>query len=394
MNNIKLFILFIVSLLFLSFFDPIFISVTLLGQLITAVSLFILSMYLFQPILFPARSIRSQITDSLAFPVNLMLIAMLLSMIPAYLYRNQSIFSSIIGYKNFYVFFLYFILFKYEVSQKQVLGLSIFFFFITLLIFIIDYYTFPNTYFSWRSEVRRDAFTILFKGQGFTLLGTFFFLALFLRTAKFYYCIFYALGFCFLNFFNASRMMTFSLIVGTFFILIYYRKTVKKYFLYTVPILVVGLAAGIYYLQSYILGLFLLTLDQRNSGYSIRYEAIKFFTNKFQPNVITKIVGNGYPNSSGTYQDSFTAAQYYYGFFTSDIGLIGFWTYFGILGVISWLLIFKKIFFWKTDDNNVFIKPYFIYLLITVTSGYAIFDPGYMLSTVFCLFLFDKNKQA
>jgi hypothetical protein len=315
-------------------------------------------------------------------------------MIPAYLYHDQSIFSSLIAYKDFYVFFLYFILFKLEFSYKQILNLSFSLFIITLIIFLIDYYTFPNSFFSiLDSFERRGAFAIRINGQGFTVMGTFFCIAAFFRTSKFYYFILYVLGFCFLTLFTSSRIQFLSLIVNTFFVMIFYRKTIKKYFLYIIPVIVAAIVVSIYYLESYVSGLYLLAReDTRTFESNIRYDAMKFFSGEFQTNELTKILGNGYPEWSGTYYNSLLAASYK-GFFPSDLGLIGFWIFFGILGVIAWLVIFKKILLSKTDDNNVFIKAYFIDLLLNIIVGYAIFDPGYMIATVFCLFLFDKNKR-
>ena len=69
------------------------------------------------------------------------------------------------------------------------------------------------------------------------------------------------------------------------------------------------------------------------------------------------------------------------------------WVYFGIPGALAWIIIFKRILTWKTNDNNIFIKTYFINLLLTIVLGYAIFSPSYMIITVFCMFLFDKDKQ-
>ena len=386
--KLKLFILFFVTIIILDFFSAKSIPRSLMQPSTTIIFLTILLVNI--SLLF--RTIKPQVSDSFVLAINLMLISIFISMIPAKLYHDQSIFLTIRGSGNFYVFFLYFILFKMDFSQKEVLDLVAFLFFITLIIFIIDYATFPNTYFALRTEERRQAFTFIFKGHGFTLLGTFFFLAAFFRTTKLLYFIFYVLGFSFLNFFTGSRTMLIALLVGTLFILFYYRKTINKYFIYIVPVIVTTLAVGIYYLQSYISGLFLLTLEQSKTFHSnIRYHAFKFFTNEFQTNEITKILGNGYP-VSGEYSEYMYRLKQH-GLYLSDLGLIGFWTYFGILGVLAWLLIFKKIFFSKTNDQNVFIKAYFFLLLFTVLSGYPIFSPSYMISTVFCLFLFDKNKQ-
>jgi len=340
-----------------------------------------------------AKPGKIHVPDSFKVPVTLILISIFISMVSAYLYRDQSFFYSLRGYKNFYVFFLYFILFRLDFTYREILKLSIVLFFITLFVYCVDIFTFPDSYFASHTFSRRGAFTIRFYGKGFTVLGIFYFLNAYFREKKFYYFLLYVIGFVFLTFYSASRLMLLSIILGTLMILYYNRKEVEKYFFYIVPTIMIFVMIGVYYLETYILNLYSLTISQLNAyDTDVRYRAIKFFTRDFQINSFTRILGNGYP-AIGKYSAYIEQINLNHGFYTEDLGLIGFWTHFGILGVVAWIMIFKKIFLGKTNVNNIFIKAYFIILFITVVSGYTIFSPGYMITTVFCLFLFDKNKE-
>lgn len=389
MSNLKSFILFLVTIIVLGFFDAQAISATSRGQIITLASFCIIMVNL----LLLGTTIEPLTKDSFIVPINLLFVAIFISMIPAYVFHDQSFFSSIRGYRHYYVFFLYFILFKLNFSYDQVLKICIILFYTTLLIYLVDYLTFPNSFFADNSFERRGALTIRFAGQGFTVLGTFYSLSVFFRTNKFLFFILFVVAFCFNALFSASRILLLALIVNTIFMLIYYRKRINRYLIYFLPLLIIAIVLGVYFLETYVLGLFNLAVEEISSFESnIRFLAMKYFTSDFQPSLITKLIGNGLPQVSTSYNDAFERIESY-GFYTSDIGLIGLWVYFGLLAVISWLIIFKRIFISKTDDNNIFIKTYFIFLLFTIFLGYPIFSPGYMITTVFCLFLFDKNRQ-
>lgn len=329
----------------------------------------------------------------MTFPINLLFIAFFISVFPAYIFHGQSFVSSMKAYMIFYVFLLYFILFRLQFTYNEIVKICLSLFFISLFIYLIDYLTLPDALFSSQNPFeRRGTVTIRFSGQGFTFLGTFYFLSRFCRNGKIVHFILYILGFCFLILFSGSRIQFLSVVLNTFFVIYFYRKEIKRYFLYIIPLLAISIVTGIYLLESYVAGLYKLAIEELSTfETNIRYEAARYFTTDFQSNLVTKILGNGYP-ATGEYGDLFQVVTNY-GFWTADLGLIGFWVYFGIIGVIAWLIIFKRIFFWETDHRNIFVKAYFLNLLLTIVLGYAIFSPGYMITTVLCMFLFDKNKQ-
>jgi len=383
-------ILFLLSLIILNFFDFRMIPESRIRHFQILTYLIILSIF-FYLLLIPNRK---RIPNSMALPVSLLFIAFLLSMFPAYIYHGQGFLSSIRAYMIFYIFLGYFILFKLDYSYDQVLKLCIFYFFFTLFIYFIDYLTLPNALFISQDPLeRRGTVTIRFTGQGFTLLGTFYFLARFCRDKKLADFIIYLIGFCFMILFSGSRVQFLSMVINTIFVLLFYRREISRYFFYIIPLLLISIAVGIYYLESYITGLYQIAIEEvLTYETNVRYEAIKYFTGEFQPDLLTMILGNGYP-ASGKFEDVMKIASSY-GFWTADLGLIGFWVYFGIIGVLAWLMIFKRVLFWKTNDNNIYIKTYFINLLTTIFLGYAIFSPSYMITTVLCLFLFDKEKES
>ncbi len=390
MINFKTILLFFLTIIVLSFFDLVLIDQNMVKKVGILIYVVMIAGYLY----LLKDPIQPGIKDSFGLPVYLLFISFIISMIPAYIYHDQTIIESIRSSLVFYVFLLYFILFKLDFTYEDIMKLSIILFFISLLVYAINLYTFPNSWFTNDNMYsRRGGLTMRFSGQGFTFLGAFFFLSKFCRTGKIYFFLIYAVGFCFLTLLSESRVQLVACLFSTLFILLYHRKEIKRYFISVVPLFLIAVAAGVYYLQSYVSGLYLLLHQEAGSfTMNIRYAALKYFTNDFQTNSVTKIFGNAYPFYPGKYSAFFEKAHFYR-YWTEDLGLIGFWVYFGILGVIAWLIIFKKAFFWKTTNNNIYLKTYFIYLFSTIALGWAIFSPGYMITTVFALFLFDKDKQ-
>lgn len=387
-DNIKLTILFIVTVIILGFFDARAVSETDRGQLITLNSFIIVLIHIFYQIV----QVNKGEKGSFVTHINLLLLAIFISMIPAYIYHGQSFFQSFKALRHFYVFFIYFILYKEFFTYDQILKLCKIFFFITLFIYIINYLTLPNAFFADKTFERRGTVTIRFAGQGFTILGTFYCLSYFFRTNKFGYFLLFIIGFCFAALFSASRVMLVSLIFNVLFLLYFYRRAIKRYFFVLIPLLIIVLSLAIHFLSGYVSNLYSLAVEELSTfDTNIRYLAMKYFTDDFQTDIVTKIFGNGFPQVSTSYGETFEVLNTY-GFFTSDLGLIGLWVYFGVLSVVAWLMIFKSIFISSTNNYNIFIKTYFIFLFFTIFLGYPIFSPGHMITIVFCLYLFDKSE--
>jgi hypothetical protein len=131
--------------------------------------------------------------------------------------------------------------------------------------------------------------------------------------------------------------------------------------------------------------------DKELGKENIRYVAGEFFLNQFSPGLGARIFGNGVPygpSGYGLYVDNLSND---YGFFLSDVGLIGLYTMFGLLAVLSYFFIWYKTVFISVPKDYQYVKYYLWYILITSLTSDSVFNPNFLLTTVFILYIYEKK---
>lgn len=355
--------------------------VLLAGFLLMAISLF--------GILF-TKGIKLEAFDKL---VLFFILCMIVSSVMAKVYWKQAFSSSLKAYSFFYIYFLYFILLVFNISKDRIERVLVLFFSISLLIFIIDYITFPNPLFSWRNEERRSGITIFFFGQGFTFLGAFYFLSKYFCERKLYQLFLFVFSFICLFFLTQSRLILIGLVLGFFLILL--SSNFRKKYLIGLIVLVCGFI--LYTTATVFNGIKDASKDEAQYyKENIRLQAQNYFLTELQAGTPTILFGNGIPavNSKlGTETDTANTL----GYWAADIGLTGIYSYFGIVGVISLLIIFFAVFRLKNTKDSAYLKAYCLVLLTTAFTGFSLFDPGYMPATILVFYLARieviSNKQ-
>ncbi len=321
------------------------------------------------------------------------ILCMIMSSIMAKVYWNQSFSSSLKSYSFFYIYFLYILLIIFKVSTARIERLIVLFFFISLLVFLVDYITFPNPLFSWRNEERRNGVTIFFYGQGFCFLGAFYFLNKYFQENKIKQILLFSFSSFCLFFLTQSRLILIGLVLGFFLILL--SSNFKKKYLVGIFVLIAG--SILYTTATVFNGIKDASKDEAQYyKENIRLEAQNYFLTELQGGTPTMIFGNGIPaNNSKLGIETDTANTF--GYWAADVGLTGIFNYFGLVGVITLLLIFFYVFKLKNTKDSSYLKAYCMVLLSTAFTGFSLFDPGYMPATIFVLYLtrteIISNKQ-
>lgn len=321
--------------------------------------------------------------------VLLLIGSLVISMVMADLFWDQSFVASFKEYKYFYIFFLYFIPIFLDIEPERLIRIMAIVFGLSVIVFVIDFVTFPDPLFSYRTEERREGMTIFFFGQGFTFLGGFYFLNKYITEKKLIYIALFGIASGCLFLLTQSRMNLLALGLGFFLILL--TSNFKKKGLIAIAIIAFGII--VYTSTNLFIGVKEASKDQsQNYKEDIRLQAQNYFLSEFQGGTPTMIFGNGYPASDSKLGLESMRGNLM-GYWTADVGLTGIFSYFGLLGVIIWLLLFYYVFKMKVSENSIYIKAYFLALLSTAFTGYSIFDPGYMPSTVLalCLLRYELN---
>lgn len=109
---------------------------------------------------------------------------------------------------------------------------------------------------------------------------------------------------------------------------------------------------------------------------NIRVKAAIFFLFEFFPNQLAYFIGNGVPSSNSSYGMEIANYMESFGFYQSDIGLIGDYTKFGVLFVIGQLVIMIRIIFTRIPEKYMFIKYNFLGIAMVLFMGKGSFGSG------------------
>ena len=180
-----------------------------------------------------------------------------------------------------------------------------------------------------------------------------------------------------------ARMNLLALSLGFFLLLIFSNIPIR--YLLTFALIIGGLV--FYSTSSVFTGIKDETKAQAQFyKEDVRVQAHAYFINEMQGGIPTQIFGNGLPGADSDLEVQARRGKDK-GFWTADVGLTGIFSYFGIVGVIIWLLFFYNAFKTKNTTHTMYLKAYFLTILTTAFAGYSIFEPGYMPATVLALYL-------
>ena len=333
------------------------------------------------------------------FPIKLILLSMVLSIIMAYVSWNQEFMDSMIATAPYMVWIFFFYLVHKKIPIKDIESIVL----VYGIIYIVLYFfqiSFPTTlFFGWENQLQENRGVIRYILPG----GGVFFLASFmalnnLTTRKENYWLWRILVFfgVLIPFLQATRQV----IIATVIIYIYHfikdTKSSKK--------LVIIFSCVIFFVVLFnsdiavIKGLKDAQEQTASEGDQyIRVVAGAYFLNYFSPNEISKYLGNGMPYGTKSYFGKFVTqlkeTQY---FFLDDVGIIAGYVMFGIIFVIAYLMIWYKSFTIPLPKEYYYLKYYLWLLLITCLTSDSVYTYNYLITTVFALYIYqtvyDENR--
>ena len=246
----------------------------------------------------------------------------------------------------------------------------------------------------------RGIVRIIFPGGGI------FFLAVFIalnkltthRSNRFFWILFVVLG-VIVPIMQATRQFIAGILI------IYLYHFIKNQNVFKKGIIIAAFLATIVYIgQSdipVVKGLINVQEETVKEGHGdIRVQAGTYFLTEFSPTVVSKVFGNGAPASPDlSAYGAFVNGLYDRGFYMEDVGIIGMYAMFGILAVFGYLIIWFKSFTLKLPNEYFYAKYYLWFLLITSLTSNFVYQPYYLISTVFALYIYqhvyeEQQKMA
>ncbi len=123
----------------------------------------------------------------------------------------------------------------------------------------------------------------------------------------------------------------------------------------------------------------------------IRLKAAKFYLTSFMPSKWAYLFGNGDSGLGSTYDQRIMLYAIKYGFYTSDIGILGDYIKYGIIFVLAGLYMVVKAILFKVSPELHFLKYYILSQCFTLIAGYGIFG-GADIVLALSLYAFDVDR--
>lgn len=280
-----------------------------------------------------------------------LLVLPFVSAIPCLIYRGQAITTTLVATRTEALWLFYFILHQYKVPRNVIVKSLLIAGFIAVGINVLQEFSYPSFYLfddlkaESNVEVRNGLYRFrLFVNNYYVFFCFFYFVCAYLACrAKKYIplIVLFAIG----VYFTLTRQIWVSIYITVFLFPFYSGSKLNTKKIVYLLISIIAL-----YIISNNLGaifgeeLLQKTTDAFNNEDEIRKQSMLFYGLQYWEDPINVFLGNGRPSIGNS--DYGTATAYFQdtlGFWRSDIGIIGTFSYYGVVYILAVIMLYKKI---------------------------------------------------
>lgn len=321
------------------------------------------------------------------FPLQLISVSVIASVFLSYVSWNQdlSFGVSTVPYMLWMVFFyLLHVRFPLPLMEKIVF----FWGWVYILLFVFQFMNSSQVYFGFREEFKEDrgVVRILFPGAGVFFLGYFIALNRLMEKVRFrwFFALFIIAGIVVTVLQVTKQSIVLLLGISLFHLL---RKTS----LFSKIAIMAGFIAAVVLVfnsdNPISQGIIESQKDNvADGGENIRVQGSMYFLTDFSPTTVSRILGNGFPNLKSRYGQYVTMLEDNYGYYLTDVGVVGMYAMFGILPLIAYLIIFSRGMTMKVPPEFQYLKYYLFYIMATCLTSDAIFSISFMMTNIFAFY--------
>lgn len=319
-----------------------------------------------------------------------------LSTIPSYFAHEQPIYLTVSLMKFQLCWLFYFVLHRLQISEKEIFKILFLIGSIWVLLELIQQFTYPKYYFYTRSdadefgiEKRVGIYRYMITGVFSAVLVLFYHLHKVFdsneqRMKSILGIIFFLMGI----YLYMTRQILASVLACVFIapLLSGGKKITKKFLFFLGGILLLG---SIYYFSNTLFGeLIEDTGDQINDD-NIRVKSYLFYLN-YWDDWSCFVFGNGLYHEDSFYGKYLNHVENDLGLWRSDIGIIGELSKYGVIYIIAYI-VFCFYFFRKSKGIDLYLRLYFIYLLLIIPMIFPFREGSEYLQYSIFLYLCDLS---
>jgi hypothetical protein len=324
------------------------------------------------------------------FEILLLLTAVFASMFMAKIFHGQSIPTTLLVQRFMYYLLFYFLLAYLRIDKYELMRIIVYFAIAYFFIYLIQYTVYPTKIFRGRASLDRGTIRIFLEGYIFLISAFFIGLFQFYNFNKLKYGAMFGMVAIILVLQGTRQSMASAALLTI--VSIIFSKQAKSKFLYMILMVISVIPIFILFQDIFMNLLEVTEHEQSKTTDNVRIRAATFFLTEFMPDKLSYFLGNGASSANEEYGRLMEMYADVYGFYRSDIGLIGSYVTFGALFTIGELAIYFKVFRKKFPDEVVFIKYVFAFQFLKILSGSDPFSgmSGIVAYTIL-LYLFDVS---
>lgn len=328
-------------------------------------------------------------TQNFGYEISFIFLAIFLSTFGANWGHQQSFGLTMWAQRGMYFYLFYFFLHTTRMRTEDIERLLISISIIYIACFLLQYVAYPRVLFGTRMDEDRGTIRIFLPGKAFVVMMYFYCLQMFFRNHKASYIVFCVLTLL-VTLLQGTRSALGLLLLGTILNLVISKQVKSKLlisfllFLCVIPVFFI--------FQDIILNLILVSEEQSaNEGEDVRVRAARFFLTEFYPSKLNYFIGNGEEHMASAYGMKVFFYKVTFGFFLSDIGIIGEYVKFGIIYVVSVVMIVIKVLRARLDPKYYYFKYYIAISIMGMIVGGTFSKFDAFVPILAMLYIIDVN---
>lgn len=285
-------------------------------------------------------------------------------------FQNQSFSVSLIAIlPYFFAYLSFFVFMKLNIDETVVKKIILSFLICSIIIYIVNYITFPIMFFGDKDAAdiddSRGIIRIGVQYLDLFILAIFYSINQWLLYKKKKWLMIMVLCFIMIVLSVTRQIITITTVLGTLFFLKksnFYQKVV---FIILVTFFTVYILPEIPIYKALIETTENQIDNNENKREDVRIRAARFYLDEYQTNDFTRIFGNGIPSiGNSRWGNNFEMITRSEGFYSSDIGWIGFYWHFGLITVVGVLILLVRAVIIKKDPDHEYLTYYFLAIIL------------------------------
>lgn len=333
-----------------------------------------------------------------SWPIFYFYFFLIMSTLSCWYFHNQFPALTALAMRFFVFLLLYYALMLSGIEKEKIIKLMLIFSGVYMFVFTLQLIVFPNAIvpLGRTTEFDRGFLRLRLEGVGFVTMTGFYLLNKYLNEKKLKLLFGYGLCLFFVFILGFRTLLATYLFSSVLLVLLVNKISVKSLYMLLPVLGLVAIASQLEFVQAFFDESAAASEQQLAAGDEyIRFRTFNFLFNIVNENWVTLIFGNGQPfvgTSYGNYVWLYGAEKM--GYIAADLGLVGFVFNYGLISCILFINIFRLGIQQKLGKDSLYLKVFFIYLIISSFTTSEIYRAGMFGPVCVALYLINISSYS